>query len=251
MKKTENTPLPIVNVFQQTYEAWSTRSATFEEMRKDAEEGRRPALHAKNELQARVSNPLEAAVHIASVCADGALSSFINTALDSDAGFKSWRSRMPGKTPEALTRYQQKYPHYDQAQVDSAINDFAATLTEGQCLFHGGSWPADAGDSFETDKPLSTSFCPQVALRNAEHKGKAYEANKVELFVLRATNPATRVFSYRRAGTKMGNENEVVFASGSRLTLRSRTKVRSDYGVSKVDRPDKEVEIHVLEVDIS
>ncbi|MDD5036602.1 MAG: hypothetical protein PHE55_17810 [Methylococcaceae bacterium] len=158
---------------------------------------------------------------------------------------------MPSKTPGALSKYKKEFPNYNPSEVDPEINNIGESLCEGQILFHGGIWPGNNSNHFKTQLPLSTSFCPQVALRNAEHRGKAYDANRIDLLVLRATSPITNVFSFRRAGTNLGHENEVLFASGASLTLRSRTLVRSDYSAAKYSAPNKEIEIYVLEVDIS
>ncbi len=160
---------------------------------------------------------------------------------------------MPSRTPGELSNYRNRFPRYDAALVDTEINNIGALLTDGQYLFHGGAWKS--GQQLITSAPFSTSLCPQVALRNAEHRGKAYDAGRIDLFALRVINPKTNVFVYRRRGADMGHENEVLFASGATLTLRHQTIIKSNYRVGKVVDAgrlvEKEVPASVLEIDIS
>jgi len=158
---------------------------------------------------------------------------------------------MPPRTPKVLFDFQQKYPRYSLPDLNKEIYNIGYTLSEGQHLFHGGLWPSSEVKEVDLTTPFSTSFCPQVALRNAEWRGKAYDAGKIELFVLRAVNPQTNVFAFRRKGTKMGNEKEVLFASGAKLILQKCSLVRKNYPVKKCNHPAKCVPIYVIEVDVS
>lgn len=204
-----------------------------------------------DKLIARVTNALEAANYICDIGADNGLGNFVNSALNNSPHFKAWRDVMPSRTPNALSKYQKEFPNYNHIDVDSEINDIGRSLDEGQMLFHGGVWPGGCSAEFKSIRPFSTSFCPQVALRNSEHRGKAYDANRIDLLVLRAIRPITKVFSFRRYGTNLGHENEVLFASGAHLKLRSRNLIRNDYLAAKYSMPNKKIEIYVTEVDIS
>lgn len=237
--------LPLVDTFSPPYEAWETRSATLEEMLAAGN----PHLPVKVRLKATISNANEAANYMAAVGADNGLGNFIDDALDLSAAYKSWRQAMPSKTPGELLQYQKLYPHCDFKQVSAEIEAVGSVLSEGQCLFHAGLWPG--GNGFVADRPLSTSFCPQVALRNADHKGKGYDANRIDLFVLRATSPKTKVFAYRRKGTNLGHESEVLFAAGAELSLRSELQVNTNYPAGKWGFPNKRISVYVLTVDIS
>ena len=172
--------LPLVNTFVPPYEKWKTRRQTYEEMLVSGN----PLMDIRVRLEATVANAHDAATYIGRVGADNGLGNAINRALDNSVAYKHWRQAMPSKTPEALSRYQKSYPHCDLAQVSAEIERIGQVLSEGQCLFHAGLWPG--GDRLTTNRPLSTSFCPQVALRNADHKGKGYDAGRIDLFVLRA-----------------------------------------------------------------
>lgn len=243
--------LPLIDVFSTTYEAWRTRQPTHDEMLQHLRDTG-SILHSVNEtLIAQVTNSLDAANYICTVGADNGLGNFINTALDGSPQFKVWKSAMPSKTPTALSAYQKKFPSYDPSGVDFEINQINHCLSEGQALFHGGIWPGGISTQYMTTLPFSTSFCPQVALRNAEHRGKAFNSNRIDLLVLRATSPKTSVFSFKRSGTNLGHENEVLFASGACLTLRSTRLIRNDYLVGSIQMTSKRIEIYVVEVDVS
>jgi hypothetical protein len=89
-----------------------------------------------------------------------------------------------------------------------------------------------------------------VALRNAEHKGKAYEAHRVDLFVICVAASATKAFVYKRNGLGLGHENEVLFASGASLSFISQNLVRHDHPVGKADCATKQVPLYVLEIEL-
>ncbi len=115
----------------------------------------------------------------------------------------------------------------------------------------GGAWPSDSTGELVTNRPLSTTFCPQIALRNAEWKGKAHKQGRLDLFVLRVTEPRTKAFVFKRAGTNLGHENEILFATGAKLKKRSETMIHNQYMVGHGSDAKKEVPVYVLEVDIS
>lgn len=243
--------LPIVDVFENPYESWSYRNASTEEILEHNRTYGYFRSQVKDTLINTISNHLDAATHMAKVGADNGLENFIDRYLDDSANYKALRKNMPSKTPKVLFDYQQKYPNYTANEVDKEINNIGHTLSDGQYLFHGGSWLNGTLNRFQTTAPLSTSFCPQVALRNAEWKGKAYDNNKIEIFILHADNPITNVFAFPRKNTKMGNEKEVLFASGATLIRKASHFIRGDYTVGKYNCQNKKVPIYVVEIDIS
>lgn len=236
--------LPTVDTFNPPYEAWETRPPTLEEVR---ETGRIDEIRVS--MAARVSDATDAAIYIANISADNGLSHHIQSALQQSAEYKTWRKAMPSKTPRAIARYQKDYETSDLAAVSEEIDRCGATLDVGQRLFHGGLWRGE--ESQVITRPLSTSLCPQVALRNVEWKGKAYDAGRIDLFVLRIASLTNKVFVFKRRGTSLGHESEVLIGSGARLTRRSETRVRSDYPVARYGSPDKDIPIYVLEIDVS
>ncbi|MER9336771.1 hypothetical protein NKJ06_22695 [Mesorhizobium sp. M0293] len=180
---------------------------------------------------------------------DNGLGNHIQAALGKSAEYKVWQRAMPSKTPKAIARYQKDYETSDLSAVSNEINAYGATLSVGQCLFHGGLWRS--GDSQIITRPLSTSLCPQVAMRNVEWTAKAYDAGRIDLLVLRIASPTHKVFVFKRRGTSLGHESEVLIASGARLTLTGETLVRSDYSVGKYNSPNKDIPVYVLKVDVS
>lgn len=236
--------LPLVNTFVSAYEAWETRSPTREEMLAN----RRPD-GIKVSMFAKVSSATEAATYIAKVGEDNGLSSHIQTALKRSAEYRAWQSAMPPRTPKAIARYQKDYEKSDLSAVSKEIETYGVTLSVGQRLYHGGRWWG--GDSQITTRPLSTSLCPQVALRNVEWGAKAYDAGRIDLFVLRIASSTNKVFVFKRRGTSLGHESEVLITSGARLTLVNQTLVRSEYPAAKWNAPNKEIPIFVLEMEVS
>lgn len=245
--------LPIINTFQEPYIVFHEREPTLEEQLEKINTGNfHPLDTIKIGIKAEIFTPVDAAKYMAEVVVDNRLERFIDNILHSTKECKVWQNLMPTITPEPLIHYKQSYPKFDTVAVDNCINEIEVLPPVGQHLFRGGFWP-DGLSIVITDQPLSTSFCPQVALRNAEWKGKAYDEGKIDLFVIRVVDPKTHIFFYN-LNEELGNEKEVLFASGAQLKLVSRNfvcmhevvKANRDYSISK-----KSVPIHILEIDIS
>jgi hypothetical protein len=223
--------LPVVDVFDPPYEVWSRRQLSEAERLSHYEEHKHFILEINHELEKSIDSAFSAAAHMAEVRSDNALENFIDDALDDSSAMKVVRTIMPDKTPKNLARYQTHYPSYDAVKVNKEIQEHGAIFDDGQFLFHGGGWPEGA-DEFVTDSPLSTSFCPQIALRNAEHKGKAYDLERVDLIVLKTTGAKCHAYVFGREG-EMEHEKEVVFAAGAKLKLVNREFIQEST-VSKV-----------------
>jgi len=205
----------IINVFSTPFEVWSYRKATQQEMLDHYRENGFMSHQVKDRLERRIESASAAADHMIRTVVDQALENFIDRALADNFAFNALRQQMPLSTPASLSDYQSSYPDYDPLAVDADINRFGVLLADGQYLLHGGCWFTDR-DSFITKRPLSTTFCPQIALRSAEWRGKAYDANRVELMVMRVTRPQTKAYLFGPEGD-LKHEKEVVFASGARL----------------------------------
>lgn len=194
---------------------WSYREATQQEMIDHYRASGFMSRQIKDRLEYRIKSAAEAAEHMIRTRVDQALENFIDRALADNFAFNAVRQQMPASTPASLNEYQSSYPHYDPSAVDADINRLGVLLAEGQYLLHGGCWFTD-GDSFITKRPLSATFCPQIALRSAEWRGKAYDANRVELMVIRVTRPQTKGYLFGPDGD-LKHEKEIVFASGAHL----------------------------------
>lgn len=241
---------PTINVFAKPYEVWETRTPNTQEALDYFCKYDRFVTSINVRLIEKINNHFEAAKHMAINGADNALENFIDDFLDKSLEYKLFRKMMPPITPSGLYHYQQKYTQSSKIKANIEINKINCTLGDNQYLFHGGLWPDFLSETFITNAPLSTTFCPQVALRNAEWCEKAYSAGQIDLFVIKARNSRTNAFCYRRRGTKMGNEKEVIVASGAKLTLNKRTLIRADYPVAAYGKPDKMIPIYVIEVDL-
>lgn len=173
-----------------------------------------------------------------------------NPADDWQAGAAAGQPRT--QCAAQIMDYQAIFPHHDAALADAALNAVGVEVAEGQLLFHGGAWDSDAS-TLTTSRPFSTTFCPQVALRNAEWRGKAYDADRVNVMVVRVAKSKTKAYAYSRQGPH-GNEKEVVFASGAQLMLVSETHVKGLL-VTKIGANLQElkkiVPAYVVEVEIS
>ncbi|RQY31833.1 hypothetical protein DF113_32550 [Burkholderia stagnalis] len=228
------------------------RTKTLEEAMADQHATGRMSLHAKDQLLARVATPLEAARYMAMEWHDTGLANFINDALSESAAHKAWRDAMPPRTPAAIAKYQKEFPHYDAAAVDAEIAACNVSMPVDQFLFHGGLWMGGANGDFTTTLPLSTTLCPQVALTEALFNGKAHNAGAIHLMVLRVASLSPKAFVFRRNGTNLGHENEVLFASGVHLVERSRSLVCNNYPATsgQVNAPTNLIPVYVFEIDL-
>ncbi|MQA19322.1 hypothetical protein [Rugamonas rivuli] len=245
----------VIDVFEKPYEVWSRRKTTVEEaleLVKTQGLSILEALEPKDKLLEIVATHHEAAHRMLRVRADNGLEFHIDRALDESPAFRHLQGLMPQDVPQPLSEYQCSYPEYDKEMVDSAINTHGVKVAQGQFLFHGGEWGV-TGDTLTTSKPFSTSFCPQVALRNAEWRGKAFDAGRVDLMVVRVAQPATNTYVYSREG-EHGNEKEIVFASGAKLERVRETYV-TDITAYKMHanltQEEKVVPAYLVEVEIS
>lgn len=244
--------LPIVRPFDQPFRKWTQRNATLAEAMASLQTG--PiSLTVNDELIACVTNEYDAAKFIANIGADNALEWHINSALGADLGFQQLLQNRPAKTPNALNSYQLDYPLKDYGKVDVEIRDFGALLSHGQLLFHGGQLPFPQSNTIVTSRPLSTTFCPQVALREAEYETKAYNAGEVCLYLLSVCSTNTQAFVFNPNSSKKGHEKEVLFASGVTLIQRSKELIRNDYTVRRyigMNELKKQVNFYLCKVDL-
>tara|TARA_R100000935_G_scaffold26906_1_gene47029 strand:- start:3888 stop:4598 length:711 start_codon:yes stop_codon:yes gene_type:complete len=234
--------LPLIDPFEQPFEAWQTRSPTAEEILANK------SIDPINvELIATINDPVSAARYVANGAPDSGLDNHISNMLRASAGLKQWRRAMPSRTPKPLSVFQRKYVEHDIQAVTKEIQQHGRLLSPGQRLFHGGLWWGDG----PTSKPLSTSFSPQVAFKNAEWKGKAYDAGRIDLMVLKVASPNVKAFAFKHKGTSNGHEKEVLLLPGLTLTCRSSILVRQDCLATKPGDAGKQVDVYVLEIDMS
>jgi hypothetical protein len=199
-----------------------------------------------------ISNALEAAAYMLEAQADKGIDDHISEQICSNVAFDIWEAAMQRRRRwYALRLYKNEYPLDDYREVDDEIGEINWALSVGQSLFHGGVWPAD-DRVITTDRPLSTSFSPQVALRNFDQRDKAYKSKTVQLWVIRVVETCSPVYFYDLGDRDgLGHEMEVLFASGACLELRSRRPWRGRYPVFREFGANAEYRpMELLEVDI-
>lgn len=245
----------LIDVFTEPYEVWTRRRNTQQEaLDLVLNHGVHPsqALEMNDKRIAVVATAVEAGARILEARVDNGLERHIEASLDSSAEYQALRGLMPSDEPPALSVYQGSFKERDWAPADAAIKSNGVEMADGQFLFHGGLWPSDS-NTFTTTRPFSTSFCPQVALRNAEWRGKAYDSGRVDLMVVRVTGSETKAYAYSLEGDH-GNEKEIVFASGA-ILRRVRESQLADMPVSKVTSQlttlEKVVPAYLVEVELS
>lgn len=246
--------LPLINIFENAYEVWETRNPTLDEVKKYYEKTGEILDSINVRLKVRLTNHFDAAKYILEVGIDNGLEWYIDRYLDETPKFQAIFDTMSSNRPESIKVYQEQYFCCDLEQVSVDINDFGNKLQENQYLFHGGFCKFGPGSTVITERPLSTSFCPQIALRSAEWLGKAYETGEIHILVFRVSNPLTKAYVFSNKGD-FGNEKEVLFSSGAKLEIKNKTLIRNDYRVYKIDVNDREliklVPAYVLEIDIT
>ncbi|SDY38224.1 hypothetical protein [Pseudomonas salomonii] len=252
MNSKNHDTLNVIDVFSPAFERWETRERTQEEHIAHLTQHGYFGGPIKTKLLKTITSTYQAAEHMAEHLTDNCLENFIDNALSKSSAMEQLRSLMPTSTPPALKDYKSNYPTYSANDVASEIEQYGVFLANDQTLIHGGCWPTEH-DEFITDRPFSTTFCPQIARRSAEWKGKAYDAGRMDLIVLRVVSPFTKAYLY---GTDVdhSHEKEILFAKGARLILISRTHICDTY-VFKVDTDFKEykkqVPAYVVEAEIS
>lgn len=196
-----------------------------------------------------ISSPYTAAVHMCQVGADNGLEGHIDDSLENDKNFEEVLSLMPVPTPEIFVDYKTKPKNINAEELNETILKVGKCLSKNQYLFHGGTWE-DGNETITTQRPLSTSFCPQIAMRNAEYNGKAFDAGRIDLLVLKVLYPKTPVFVYNKAIDQNG-EKEVLFASGARLKKLWTHKISDNYKVMSKSGETKNISTYVIMIEIS
>lgn len=241
----------IVDPFSPPIEIWRDRWPTPEERLAHLQKNGSVSLKVRDTLACTLSNPVDAVARLL----DGSverepLSSQIENRLQSNAAFRKWRAEMPSRTPAELARYQRMFRTHDRHQVDLAVRSTGFRLPVGQVLFHGGVWPDPKQRAFVTDRPLSTTLQPTVALNNALHNGKAFDRNVLELFVVTVCSEHVPAFVFRTRGANLAHEHEVLLPSGIRLELKGELYLRDDFEVHKYQHEARKVPARVLEVSV-
>lgn len=158
----------------------------------------------------------------------------VRSHISNSKEFNSWRNYMPSSTPKPLLDYKHEYPLDDYTLVSQCLEEKGIAIPKGQKLFHCGEWPS-CTSHLTLSRPFSTTFCPNVALLNCRHNGKAYRAGRVDLFVLTVESCKAKAFVYDVMQGDLAHELEVLFTSGLTLTHNHCQKVENSFEVATVD----------------
>ncbi|WP_336984069.1 hypothetical protein [Acinetobacter soli] len=246
--------LPLLDTFSQPYEIWSKRKLTPEDLKSRKYNTWEIAEGVNDKLDKTISSALDAAHHMAQVGVDSGLAHFIEDSIESSREFKIWRSSMPSRIPPNIKNYQNSYPNCDFEAVNSEIQEIGCLPSEEQCFFHGGYIFEVGINELSTCRPLSTTLCPEVALREATHNGKAFHQGEIHLYVLKVVQPQTKVYVFRQNGSKMGYEKEILLAAGAKLKVESKSLINESYptGIYESFKEiKKDVPVYVIEVSVS
>lgn len=243
--------IPIINPFANNpCEIWKYREATIEEM---TTYGFPVRTTVPDELICTISSPLEAANYMTNNQVSYEIERHIEHFLRNSCEFRTWRNYMPSRIPNIFTKYQRSYPLSEREyrlvnQEILRIKDFSLPI--GQILFHGGAWLCNSEFMLLT-RPLSTTFCPQVALREGEWRGKAYYAGALGLWVITIRSENIPAFVYRIRGTTMGNEKEVLLPSGICLAIKNRILIthKKAYAYTDGTHYKKTIPVYLYEID--
>lgn len=242
----------VINPYASPYEVWSKREATDEETIEHFKKHGYFSSKINDELLETIGSPVQAAEFMVRNCVHNGLNSWLEGRIE-EQGHATWLKHMPEQTPEELRKYQEEYPAYDAGAVDQILSKLRFVLPVGQVLFHGGAWPwpVSVGGKYRRDELLSTTLLPSVAMRNAERRGKAYHAGRLQLLVLTIRDPGVRAFVYSPSSeTMLGHEYEVLLLKGVELVITDVHQVRNDYPAGLDGTVTKCLDGVVVEADV-
>lgn len=240
-----------IDPFRAPHDIWETRKPTDAESREMIKQGKwNPFVSINVQIDKTIRHPMDAAEFLAANQHESRLDRFVVKFLDTSNEYSKWLNLMPSVVPAELLDYQRSYPPNDFNIIDQAVKAHGIIIPDGQFLFHGGLWPSNEhGDpctAFVTDRVLSTSFCPKVALNNGEWRGKAWDANRLDLIVIKTNASKTKAFVYDKELAEHGHELEVLFAKGATLKFIAKSEPFGNRVAHKYGCAPKNINTHVI-----
>lgn len=224
----------LIKPFSTPLEVWSQREATDEEFKQQLAQGGTPAKAQfyKDKLLTTITSEEEAAeafLRYEQSKTNHRIKAHVIQQLKTSSAFKQWRHTLPGQTPKQLMQYKTSPSSCDMSLVDTEIKQNGLVLPRGQKLFRSAFWTG----SKAINQPMSTTFCPQVAISNLHFNAKAFDAGAVHLWVLTVNSDNVPAFPYSITQGKLAHEYEVLLASGAPLSETGRKTIVQDYRVTK------------------
>lgn len=252
--------LPLVNIFQNGFEVWETRQPTPDEIIKNIQ-AKLPINEIHQEIKTQLIQTIQTPEDAIKYCLEkngycNTFENFIDDELKKSPTIQQWLSLMPITIPPNLLQYKTNYPEFDPSGVQEEIALINCYLSTNQQLIRAGEidlW--NIGESLVTNTPLSTSFCPQIALRNVNHGAKAYNYGRIDIMLINVVDSSTHVFFYNPK-QEMGHEKEVLVSAGAKLTLKKRTVLKNEHTVHKYDltqtssEQSKNVPVYLVEINL-
>ncbi|EPW9635124.1 hypothetical protein ACS78I_18525 [Yersinia enterocolitica] len=248
-----------IDPFSPPLEIWEKREPTEVEIDELLSRGEwRPCCQIKVKIDSILNSAHDAAKLIARNKDENRIDHHVISYLERNMEYKKWRKGMPHPTPRQLIDYQENYPPKDFEVINSLISRHGMLIPEGQVLFHGGIWPLDemGGQvkSFLTNRVISTSFCPKVALNNGDWRGKAYDAGRMDLMVITIKNIDKKAFVFSLDEGTNSHEMEVLFERGVQLNIVSSSAVNLHFktckSTSASDIDCKFIAVNVLQIEM-
>lgn len=246
----------IINPYSSPHELWETREPTREESSEMIKQGTwKPCVSIKVKIDTTIHSPFDAAMFVASNQHDLRLDRYVHKYLDGSEQYAQWLSLMPESVPEELLSYQSSYPPSDFDKINDIVNVFGIHMPDDQVLFHGGVWPKNQYGNPEvsliTDRVLSTSLCPKVAITNAEWKGKAWDSNRIDLMVIKVNCSTANAYIFDKELPQHGHELEILFAKDAVLRFISESEIVGGREVYKYQQKPKRIKVFVINVELN
>ncbi|MGI2859788.1 hypothetical protein ACRTDL_16545 [Shewanella algae] len=166
--------------------------------------------------QQTVNSPYEFVVHTLQNYGHSGVVNEFNRQLDKSTQVRMGKAAMPYLyAVPALHKYRDKPRICDLEAANIEITQHGSFMHPGQILFHGGQWPIH-NNQIVTDKPFSTSFCPQIAAWHAYNALLPNPNPNPVILILRVSEHCNKkAYVFKNGGAGMANEREVLFEKGA------------------------------------
>lgn len=213
--------LNIISPFGTAFNIYKERELTKEEEQKAINDGSFELFMTKKiGIDKIIKSPMDAAEFVGADQHENRLNNYVDNFLTKNTEYARWLSFMPQPTPSEMIKYQQSYLQCNPLVVNDIVIESGIYLPINQTLFRGGMWPKDDNGNnlleYTTEKILSTSFCPLVALNNADWMGKSWDNERLDLIVITNKSTNTKSFVFDK-DAESGHELEVLLAAGAQL----------------------------------
>ncbi|EIP0122539.1 DUF4885 domain-containing protein [Vibrio sp. B513a] len=154
-------------------------------------------------------------------------------ALPKSSSFQKIKQLTPKlKDVPEVNKYRNTPENASLSDVDSEVFEYGFPVESGQVLYHGGS--QEISSKLITTRPLSTTYCPEVALWHADndYRSKGKDNPKPVVWILEIAPCCNKkAVVFRKGGSNMENEYEVLFGSGLEIISKKKYTKNCVFGV--------------------